>query len=185
MKRTLLLSVVLSIASLKVLIAQELGIGGRLGINSSTILSEDTDDRNFGFSGGKIDVYIYSMYNRFWGIEGGMMITTEGFKNHGYAEITYFAIPLSARFKFGYFTLNPGIRPSFLMKVGDGNAWKEDFTSGDCVLFISPGVQFPNGITLSSTINVGLTDITDSDYLVGKHTNFSFQFSVGYTFYRK
>lgn len=178
------LSVVLSVASLHVSIAQELGIGGRFGINSSTILSKNPDWDNYGFVGGnQIDFYAYKMYNRFVGIEGGMMITREGFKYDSYAKITYLAIPISARFKFGYFTLNPGIRTSFLMKVK--GAWKSDFTNEDIGFFISPGVQFPFGITLSSTINVGLKDMTGSDYFPGKHTNFSFQFSVGYTFFRR
>lgn len=185
MKRALLFSVVLSIVSIKVLVAQELGMGGRLGINSSTILSKGTDV-NFGFSGGKLEFYIYQMNNRVVGIEGGLMITKEGFRNHGLAEITYLAIPLSTRFKFGYFTLNLGLRPSFLMDVNSsGGAWKSDFNDTDFILFISPGIQFPNGVTFSTTVNVGLTDITRSDYIMGKHNNFSVNFSVGYTFYRK
>lgn len=195
MNRIFLISVLFITASAS-LYSQSFGIGMRIGPNVSTLL---IDDEYFSPSfdwGGQVDVYVYKMFNKFVGIEGGLMLTKEGFRLKGADEdggddsdtdIKYFAIPLSARFKFGYFTLNPGIRPSFLMKAKDevGNATHFITVTNPYIsFFVSPGVQFPIGITLSSTIYLGVIDVFP-DTEMANSKNFSLQFSVGYTFLRK
>lgn len=100
------------------LYAQEFGLGGRLGLNVSTLLTDDADVQEYltFVTGGHTDVYAYKMFNKFVGIEGGLMFTQAGYGidssdpdlDEGATEtkLSYFAIPVSARFKFGYFTLN-------------------------------------------------------------------------------
>lgn len=189
MKRILVLSFLLSILILPGLYAQSFGIGGRIGLSTSTLLTDDEDAQTqLGFvGGGQVDVYAYKMFNKWVGIEGGLMFTQSGFSldfDDFDAKISYFAIPLSARFKFGYFTLNPGIRPSFLIKAElDGEDFTDQVTSTDVGIFISPGIQFPVGITINSTFYLGLTDVVEDFGVV--NTNFVLQLSVGYTFYRK
>lgn len=180
--------------------AQSFGIGARMGPGVSTLLTDDEEIQEIlTFVGGvQGDVYSYKMFNKYVGIEGGLMLTQAGYRIEAdpddfnmegdfETKITYFAIPLSARFKFGYFTLNPGIRPSFLIKARqEGEDVTDQVTSTDIGFFVSPGVQFPIGLTLSSTIYMGFTDVYKDLSTSGiLNTNFSLQFSVGYTFFRK
>lgn len=192
MKRLFLLAVILATAS--TLYAQQFGIGARIGPSLSMIVTDD-DDVNETLNligGGQIDVYTYKMFNKFVGIEGGLMLTQAGFKQENEdaedseTKITYFTVPLSARFKFGSFILNPGIRPSFLIKADqNGNDITDQVATTDVGLFVSPGIQFPIGITLSTTFYVGFVNVFDTQQLDIANTNFSWQFSVGYTFFRK
>src|SRR5690606_31346332 len=108
----------------------------------------------------------------------------ELFGGSQHVKSSYFALPLSARFKFGYFTLNPGIRPSFLIKAtNNGDDFTRQVAPIDVGLSASAGLQFPVGLTLNSTINIGLLDVVEN--FEEFNTNFSFQFSIGYTFFRK
>lgn len=194
MKRILLLAFVLITAASN-LSAQSFGIGARIGPSFSTLITDDEDAQEaFTFvSGGQVDVYLYKMFNKWIGIEGGLMLTQNGYGFEFDSDLinidnetknTYFAIPVSARFKFGNFTLNPGIRYSSLISTKqEGDEFTDDITSNDFGVFVSPGVQFPIGITLNGTLYLGLTDVVEP--LDVANTNFSFQLSVGYTFLRK
>lgn len=196
MNRISLFAVLLCITVSTNLYSQSFGIGARIGPSVSTLLTDDEDAQE-GLTfvgGGQADVYAYKMFNKFIGIEGGLMLTRAGYGfesdefDEGFdTKITYFAIPLSARFKFGYFTLNPGIRPSFLIKAKEeGEDITDAVTTTDFGVFVSPGLQFPVGITLSTTIYVGVIDVFEDIADAGiANINFSLQFSVGYTFFRK
>ena len=194
MKRIVFFTLVIITAS-TTLHAQEFGIGARIGPSVSTLLTDDEEAQEaFTFvGGGQVDVYLYKMFNKWVGIEGGLMLTQNGYGFEFDSELfnidnetknTYFAIPVSARFKFGYFTLNPGIRYSSLISTKqEGDEFTDDITTNDFGVFVSPGIQFPIGITLNGTLYLGLTDVVEP--LEVANTNFSFQFSVGYTFFRK
>lgn len=177
-----------------VLYAQEFGFGGRLGLTASTLITDDEDvQESLSFvTGGHTDVYVYKMFNKFVGIEGGVTLYQSGFGitygdpiNETIEEqFTYFSIPLSARFKFGYFTLNPGVRSSFLLKAEqDGVDISDQVADTDVSFFVSPGIQFPIGITLNSTVAVGMKNVVKNTD--GVNASVVFQFSVGYTFLRK
>jgi hypothetical protein len=187
MKRLLILALLLSTTSAG-LYAQEFGIGGRIGFSTSTLLTDDAElQAELTFvGGGQVDVYAYKMFNEWVGIEGGLMFTQAGTAfTDGDSEVktTYLAIPLSVRFKWGYFTLNPGIRPSFLSKAEwDGEDITDQINSTDVGFFVSPGLQFPVGITLNSTFYMGLSDVFSNIETVNR--NFVLQLSVGYTFFR-
>jgi hypothetical protein len=193
MKRLFLLTIIFTAATN--LYAQQFGIGARIGPSLSMVVSDDEDlNKTLNLiGGGQIDVYTYKMFNKFVGIEGGLMLTQAGYKQEfedfdeeSETKITYFAVPLSARFKFGYFTVNPGIRPSFLIKAErDENDITDQVATTDVGMFVSPGLQFPIGITLSTTIYVGFVDVFDTEEMDIANANFSWQFSVGYTFFRK
>lgn len=195
MKRIVFFTLAIITAS-TMLHAQEFGIGARIGPSVSTLITDDevAQDAFKFIGGGQTDVYAYKMFNKFVGIEGGLMLTQQGYKMDFDADgfgnikfdtkITYFAVPVSVRFKFGYFTLNSGVRPSFLIKAKrEEDDITDEVTTTDVGGFVSPGIQFPIGITLSTTFYLGFVDVIE-EYSVA-NTNFSWQFSVGYTFFRK
>jgi hypothetical protein len=190
-KRIFLLAAVF--AATTNLYGQEFGIGARIGPGISKVLSESEglQDQTKFIGGFQVDMYAYKMFNEFVGIEGGLMFTQAGSRTDAEpreydTKLSYLAIPISARFKFGYFTVNPGIRPSFLIKAkAGGDDINDGISSTDIGFFVSPGLQFPNGITLSTTLYGGVTNVFDSPNSNMINRNFSLQFSVGYTFFRK
>lgn len=190
MKRLFLLAVVCVAAGTN-LYAQEFGIGARVGPSAAVLLTDEEEAQEFitFVGGGHAEVYTYKMFNKYVGIEGGLMLSQGGYgfdddDDSFDTKITYFSVPLSARFKFGYFTVNPGIRTSFLIKAEEE---MEDITDGvattDIGFFVNPGIQFPIGITIGASFYVGAVNVIEEEDIVSR--NFICQLSVGYTFFRK
>ena len=188
--KKIVLIVLLSVTICSIeLYGQGYGIGAKVGPNVSTLLS-NSDDLEYWtpLVGGHVGGYGYYMFSKKVGLELGLMYTTAGFivDDSDYSKedirLSYFAVPVSPRFKFGYFTLNPGIQFGILLSAKDENGkdLSDAFAETDVSVFLTPGIELPMGLRVSTALNFGLTGLLVE--LDEKNSNFVFQLSIGYTF---
>lgn len=199
-----LLFAIIFIGSISGLNAQNLGLGLRVGPNISTLLSKEElgKDALSYVVGGQAEVFFYKMVNKTAGFEVGLMYSRTGFhldleiddEDDPYTpnytgRMSYLSIPISMRFKFKYFTLNPGFKTSLLLNYDQKSEvfeHKDEMKSTDFSFFISPGFQFPKGFTFNTTVCFGTVEISENlRYVYVDHRSFSWQFSAGYTFLRR
>lgn len=166
--------------------AQSSGLGVRIGFNASSLITENGILKEiFGFTaGGNLGIHGYHMFSDRLGIEGGVQLTQGGVSNSGGQRVVlnYIALPISARMKWSLFTLNVGAQPAVLaFGKSEGANIRDDIRLMDFMVFVTPGVEFQNGVTISGVTSLGLLDVYESDQ--GATTNnLIFQLSIGYNF---
>lgn len=169
---------ILAVAAFGTANAQEIKFGVKAGANFSNFTGDaETDGRTGFYVGGLVDIGISDKFH----VQPELLYSMEGADSDGVdLGVNYLRVPIMAKY---YLTeaLNLQAGPSVAFKIG---TVEEDFDDAvksiDFGLGLGAAYELPIGLFFDVRYNLGLANISETDAVDVKNTNF--QVGLGYRF---